>query len=215
MGRHVHMEKLAPIDVHHHENVEDAKTSRDNIYEIASNDRFCVISNKGHPPLARGRAAWFQVLGPVVPHGPRRDGDSEFEEQLIGNAGLAPSGVLMHHLRDERPQVLWQAWPTTTRLPTPEELEDPPVPTDQSLRPNDHQSILPIKPPRPEHKVESRRIGQATRLALAFPIEGELFPEEQILCNEGRPGAKTDSGKPEGISQDAEGNGQQTAHEEG
>ncbi len=74
--------------------------------------------------------------------------------------------------------------PASRVLPTPEETEALAVPTDQGLKPHNHQSNSPIEPAAEQHEGEARRIVSKSGLDLAFLIEGELLAQKQILGRE-------------------------------
>src|SRR5215813_12226889 len=55
-----------------------------------------------------------------------------------GNPLLSPGWVLFHHSHNQLSDICPQPWPSHPRFPSPEELESFSVPSDQSLRFDDH-----------------------------------------------------------------------------
>src|SRR6516164_5563339 len=61
-----------------------------------------------------------------------------------------PGWVLFHHPHNQLSDICPQPWPSHPRFPSPEELESFSVPSDQSLRFDDHQGFSPVEPLGPE-----------------------------------------------------------------
>ena len=74
------------------------------------------------------------------------------------------------------------------------------MPTDESLRLDDHQSILPIEQSRPKDERGAGRIRQSSWLGLAFFIEGQLFSEEQDLGTESGTGMSGQTHEPKAVA---------------
>src|SRR5215472_11930191 len=100
--------------------------------EVAGDDRMGVVPDESQPSLLEigrsHRAANLQVLL----YRARRNSDTEFQSQLVGDAFLASGHVLDCHLPDQLPQVLWQTRSSgRLRLPAPEQPESFAMPTDE------------------------------------------------------------------------------------
>jgi hypothetical protein len=181
--RHIHMQYPAAPDFHHDKNIKDAEAKRHGDHEIAGYDSSCMVPHEGHPALG-GRAslgAW--ILWPIGSHGSWRYPDTELESQFRCDPRLTPGGILAHHFGYEYAQILRQSRSATARLPTPEKLKCPLMPTDERLRFHDNESVPPIEPPRPEKQREPGRVGQPVGLDVSFSVERELFPEEKVLSD--------------------------------
>ena len=82
------------------------------------------------------------------------------------------------------------------------------MPTGEGFRLYDHQCVSPIKPSCPENQSKSSGISQALGPDVPFLVERELFPEEQVLRNQGGSGTEGDLYTPKRLSEDAEGSGE-------
>lgn len=91
--------------------------------------------------------------------------------------------------------------PASRVLPTPEETEALAVPTDQGLKPHNHQSNSPIEPAAEQHQRQAGRIVGTSGLDLALLIERQLLAQEQILRRERGSGAQNQTQKADQIAQ--------------
>ena len=87
------------------------------------------------------------------------------------------------------------------------------MPTDERFRLDDHQCVSPIKPWSPEKQSNSRGISQALGPDVPFLVERQLFPEEQVLGNQGGSGAEGDLYTPKRLSEEAVGGVENTEKE--
>jgi hypothetical protein len=71
----------------------------------------------------------------------RRYPNAQFQQQLIGDALLAPQRFLTRHAPNQRLHLRRNRWPTRAGLQAPQQSPSPAVPADQRLRPNDHQCV--------------------------------------------------------------------------
>jgi hypothetical protein len=131
----------------------------------------------------------------------------EFERQLRRHSSLATRWVLPNHFGNQNSEILRESRSSTEppAFPTPEKLECTSVPRDQDFRLYDHQSIPPVEPSSPEQQPESCRVGQALRPDVAFLVERQLFPEEQILSDQGNLWAEQTSTEPQGLLKETDG----------
>ena len=100
MSGDVKVKNTSASDFNDDEDINQLESCRYHDKEVAGDDCFGVIANERHPVLSR---VWrtFGCFGHVAPNGPRRNSNSDFEQQLIGNALLAPSRIVYGHFDDE------------------------------------------------------------------------------------------------------------------
>ena len=110
---------------------------------------------------------------------------------------LGPSRILLCHLYDEFADVLRNSWPTSLRLPFPEQLEALAMPAYQSLWIDDYQGHLPIAEARPEDETDTGGVVQSSRLDQSLLIEGQLLSQEQNLRAQGLCASGTGDGRKE------------------
>src|SRR5262245_32541438 len=92
-----------------------------------------MVADK-RPPALGGNAlpsTVVPVLRHVLPYGPRRHPQAQFEQQFIGNALLAPGRVVVSHLADERLEFRRDGGASRCGLPAPEEPEPLLMPAEQ------------------------------------------------------------------------------------
>ena len=89
------------------------------------------------------------------------------------------------------------------------------MPRDKGFRLCDHKSIPPVEPSSPEQQPESCRVGQALRPDDAFLVERQLFPEEQILSNQGNLWAEQTSTEPQGLLKETDGDREEAEDKQG
>ena len=114
MTRHVEVQNPPRSDLHRYEYIEDLKGRGDRHEEVAGHDSLGMVPNKRRPALVVASASG-PLLRQVLPNGPWRHEDSEFEIQLIGDPLLAPGWIVASHLADQFLQILRQR--RTTCLP--------------------------------------------------------------------------------------------------
>ena len=74
--------------------------------------------------------------------------------------------------------------PARCAFPVPEQLETLAVPTDEGSGRHDRQRAFPIEPAAEPHERQACWMGDPARPDSAFPVECELFAQEEILCRE-------------------------------
>jgi hypothetical protein len=79
------------------------------------------------------------------------------------------------------------------------------MPPNERFRLYDHQSVSPIKPSCPEKQRQSGGISQALGPDVPFPVERQLFPEEQVLSNQAGSRAEGDLYESKRLSEEAVG----------
>jgi len=98
---------------------------------------------------------------------------------------MSPSRILLCHLHDEFADVLRNSWPTSLRLPFPEQLETLAMPANQGFGFDDYQGLFPTAETRPEDETDTGGVVQSPRLDLPLLIEGQLLSQEQNLRAQG------------------------------
>src|SRR5215831_8818608 len=101
MSGHVVVEDAAASHFHQHEYVQVSKSSCDHDEEVTSHNDLGVVVDEGQPALLGIGRARRTAVSQIVLHGAGRDPDSELQLQFVGNAYLAPGGVLRSHLSDQ------------------------------------------------------------------------------------------------------------------
>src|SRR5271163_5348831 len=134
----------------------------------------------------------------------RRNTQTEFQQQFVGDPLLTPRGILARHSLDQTLQLDRDWPPASFGLPAPEEAEALAVPGDQRPRPHHNQSVSPIEPATQQHQSETRRIVGTAGLDLALLIERELLAQEQILGRQRGSGVQAETQKVDYITKDPE-----------
>ena len=152
-----------------HEYVEHPERGGDGDQKIAGNDSLGVQALEGGPTrTAPWPARWAR--GKVFPHGARRDLYSELQKKLIGDALLAPCGILVPHAAD---QILYLPWDTRSAGPRHQVPVQPParpVPADHRLWAHHHPSIASLGKSREQCESDTGNWIDAPRLRAAFHI---------------------------------------------
>ena len=68
--------------------------------------------------------------------------------------------------------------------------------TEQRGRLDDDEGLPPGEAAREEDQRKPERVRRAPRFHLPLPVQGQLFPEEQILGGQGRPSPEAGAEKP-------------------
>jgi hypothetical protein len=112
MHRHMAMQNPTRGVLHQHEDIEETKGRRDHRANIAGDDGFGVVVDKGHPALGwdAGVRSTVEAFGQIRPHGARRHAQTKLEAQCIGDALFTPCRVVARHPADERLQVRRDRW---------------------------------------------------------------------------------------------------------
>src|SRR5271156_5513705 len=192
--------------LHDYQHVEDSESGGHRDAEVARDDHPSVILKKSRPPLvaprATGRRDW--QLRHVLPNCARRNTQTEFQQQFVGDPLLTPRWVVTRHLANQLPEFSRDRPPASFGLPAPEEAEALAVPGDQGPGPHHNQSVSPIEPAAQQHQSETRRIVGSAGLDLALLIERELLAQEQILGRQRGSGVQAETQKVDYITKDPE-----------
>jgi hypothetical protein len=97
------------------------------------------------------------------------------------------------HLHDKFADVLRISWPTSLRLPFPEQVETFAMPADQGLWFDDYQGLFPIAEARPEDERGPGGAVQPSWLDLQLLIKGQLPSQEQDFRTQGYARAEQES----------------------
>ncbi len=101
-------------------------------------------------------------------------------------------------------KVRWNPRPAGLALPTPEKLEALAVPADKGFGRHHGQCVSPIEPPTEPDERQAGWIVGSSGLDFAFPIEGELFAQKEILSRERAFRSQAESNQAEQIAEDGE-----------
>jgi len=100
---HINMEQLSVGMFDHYKNIEHAKGRSNGYAKVTCDDVFGMIADKGGLALRWTAFArpFDAVIGHVFTHGSWRDLQTEFEQQLVGDAFLAPRWIVHGHAVNE------------------------------------------------------------------------------------------------------------------
>src|SRR5688500_2659445 len=87
----------------------------------------------------------------------------------------------MRHLTDQRLQLRGNPWPSSTRLPAPEEPEALAMPAGKGLWGDNRQGVLPVAPVAEPDEGKARGVGRTPRLDVSLLIQRKLFVQKEIL----------------------------------
>src|SRR5882762_4994004 len=93
---YIEVKNTSACEFNDHEHIDQLESCRHDDEKVAGNDRFSMVAHERHPALRRV-CGTFGYFGHVAPNCPRRDSDSDFEQQFIGNAFLTPSRIVDGH----------------------------------------------------------------------------------------------------------------------
>src|SRR5262245_28033119 len=112
--------KDAPrIEFHDHEHVDQPERCCHNDKEVGGDDGLRVIAHESHPALGRVRRA-PRGLRNIASNRPRRNLNSDFQQEFVGDAFLTPCGIVRRHFNNQLLQVgrhTWTATGSNTRNP--------------------------------------------------------------------------------------------------
>ena len=128
------------------EDVEHPEARRDGQAEVAGENPLSVKTQEGRPAQILSRPA-RRTPGHVLAHRAWRDPDSELQQQFVGDALLAPEGILRGHPADQALQLNGKRRTARTRPQAPQHSPGTAVPAKQRIRPNDDQCVAPIEEP--------------------------------------------------------------------
>jgi len=184
MFSNVAVENSAGADFHRHKDIENAERSGHGHEEVARNDNLRVVANEGRPALiASWRARMF--LTEILPDRSRRNLDSEFKQQFVGDALFAPRRILAGQRSDDLSEVSRQRGTTAfSRLPSPEVLERGAVPFQEAGWFDDDKGIAPLEESSEEYHLQTNSACGPPRFGLPLLEQRELSPKEEVLGNE-------------------------------
>jgi hypothetical protein len=128
------------------EHVEKLKRGRDHDEEVAGDNRFGMIPLECHPSLLR---IWRtrRPLRHMPSNGTRRNLDTDFEQQFIGDAFLTPCRITDSHFGDQFSYIGRQTRPASRAgSPFPKQTKALTMPTNQRVGFDDDQRARPIEP---------------------------------------------------------------------
>src|SRR5215467_10970159 len=164
-----------------HDHVDQPKRCCHNDKEVGGDDGLRVIAHESHPALGRVRRA-PRGLRNIASNRPRRNLNSDFQQEFVGDALLAPCGIVRRHFNNQLLQVGRHTWTATgSRFPFPKHSEPAAVPANQCVGLDDREGVPPVEETREMGKRKTNGVGSAPRLDLSLNVEAELFAEEQIL----------------------------------
>ena len=110
-GPDVEMQQPARAMVDDDKDIEQPKVCSHRDKEVASDNRLCVVPEKGRAALI---SAWAtrRLLGHVFPDGSWREPDTELDEQLVGDPFFTPHRVLVGHAPYQMAQLVRNWRPT-------------------------------------------------------------------------------------------------------
>lgn len=104
MPRDIGLQNSPGMEFHDHQYIDQLERCGDNDKEVRGNDGFGVVPHKSHPTLG-----WVcgtsRRLGHVAPDRSRRNLDSDFQQEFVGDTFLAPCGIVYGHFNDQLLQV--------------------------------------------------------------------------------------------------------------
>ena len=136
MRRHIDVKQSSARMFNDAKEIEEPEGRGDRPAAVTCDDALGVIAEKAGPALALTALArtFDTVVQHVCTHGSRRDLQAQLEQELVGDALLAPRRVLQGHASHERLQVLGQRRSTGLRFAVPKAAEALTMPTDTRLR---------------------------------------------------------------------------------
>jgi hypothetical protein len=112
----------------------------------------------------------------VAPNRPRRNPNSDVQQQFIGDALLAPGWIVDGHFGDQFLQGGGNMRPVTRpRFPFPKETESLAMPADQSIRFDDGEAIVPVKETGQSGQRKPNRVCGPPRFCFSRDIKSESF----------------------------------------
>jgi len=134
------------VQFHDDEYIKDADPA---VTTVKKSDRVGVVAKESQPALGWiGVPTGTVAAAKILPCRTGRHPDSQFQFQFVGDPFLPPGDAVLGHGADQYPEILWQRRPSHgPRFPAPEQAEPLAVPADNSVRLDDDESALPVKPP--------------------------------------------------------------------
>ena len=113
--------------------------------------------------------------------------DAELETELFEYFVLAPSRIVSAHAPDEVDVFARNFGPADflgSRLPAPIEFEALAMPSDDGLRLDDDEGLLPAVPDSGEPHPEGAIAGAEPRMLLLSLVDSELLPQGEVFKHE-------------------------------
>src|SRR5262249_44414790 len=140
-----------------------------------------VIAHESHPALSRVRRTPTGLRN-IASNRPRRNLNSDFQQEFVGDAFLTPCGIVRRHFNNQLLKVGRHTWTATGRdfhfQNTPNPLRCQRISVSGL---DDREGVPPVEETREMGKGKTNGVGSAPRLDLSLNVEAELFAEEQIL----------------------------------
>ncbi len=176
----VHHAARAQLDDEEDKDLEEEINHRK---EVAGPHVVCIILQE-RVPILRRRRGWPYATQ-VGADGVLGDADTQFE-QFAADPFRTPARILGGHLLNQVHHVLAEMRPPKagTTLEPPEELEPLAMPTEESIRFENQEGLLPRwKPAGEEQQGEAVPAGQVRSLYVAVE-DDQLLTEQRILEQE-------------------------------
>src|SRR3954471_13173033 len=176
------------------EDVQNLKPDRRNREEVRRNHIFHVVLQKRSPALRRRSFVSHQILT----YSRLANVDAEFQ-QLAVDLGRTPERVLATHSPNELAYFLRHGWPSTltmATLPCPEQTKSLPLPANDRICLDNHQSPSPFRPPAGQPSPKPTICGAQSRSFHGTLQHVQLMPKCQDFNLKG--GAATKRASQEG-----------------
>jgi hypothetical protein len=178
---------LGDIPVHHRacrdveqdEDIEPSKCDRDHQKKVAREDGARMVLEEGGPRLERLATPRSRASRHVSTNRSGRKRETEFQAELSGDSLLAPRSICYRHFDDKALEFDWDPRSTSrTRPRSPEEAIEVAMPSNERVRTDNRQQVVPGDESRQEDERDPRGVAHAPRSGLAFDVAGELLPQE-------------------------------------
>jgi hypothetical protein len=144
MSRDIAVNQTTAAMLDHNKHIQQSECRGNGDEEIARNDSLGVQTQERRPAqIASGPTA--RTSGQVLVHRPGRHPNPDLQEQLVGDAFLAPRGILIRDPANQRLQFRGNRWSAGAGFEPPEQFQSGSVPANQRLGANHHQSVPPIE----------------------------------------------------------------------
>src|SRR5262249_39391640 len=144
-----------------------------------------VVPHKGAPGPRPGPRTRCPTWRHISANRSRRHPNPKLHEELRGDSLLAPSPIGCRHLRDQPPQVCWNAWTSRfLRSPLPKQPKGFSMPANQRVRLDNHQQLTPVDEPRQRDQRDASRVVRAAWPHVRLAIQLQLLSQEQVLSRQ-------------------------------
>jgi hypothetical protein len=101
MGGNVAVDQAPAVVLDYNKYIQQTKGRGYRDEEITGNDSLSVQAQEGRPAQITSRPTW-RGPGKILAHSPWRHPNPQFQQQLIGDAFLAPRGILIRDPANQR-----------------------------------------------------------------------------------------------------------------